>query len=350
MKKLAGILTGVLMTSVAFAQQGPPPANVVITKAVEGVAAQSSEAIGTVYFEERSVVASEESGRVIRVAVREGERVKKGALLAELDTELLSRQRDLEEAALRQIEVQMAKTKKNLDRYAMLFENQAASESDFDDLKFGYDELVARKAASETRLKILDIRMDKTRIRAPFDGLVITKNVEVGDWVGPGSPVCVVGNQDALYVQVPVGEDKIRFALEGKTFPVVLNAFGKELEGKGDGFRPQADPKTRNVSLKIKLDWDGPVMENMSATVRVPVASASSVVWVPRDSLIKYQGADLVYSLVEGKAQPLPVEIVNFEGGRAGVRSRALEAGMPVVVEGNERLRPGQPVVIKGER
>ena len=109
-----------------------------------------------------------------------------------------------------------------------------------------------------------------------------------------------------------------------------------------------ADPRTKNVMLKIRLPQMEIVAENMSATVYVPVSKRKRLKLVPRDALVNFQGKDLIYTVKEGKAAPLPIHIVAFVGEFAALDNKEIPKGMTVVVDGNERLRPGQPVQIIG--
>ena len=92
------------------------------------------------------------------------------------------------------------------------------------------------------------------------------------------------------------------------------------------------------------------VAENMSATVHVPTSEKKTLSMIPRDALIKFQGKDFVYTVKEGKAAILPINIVTYMGSMVGADNPYFVEGMAVVVEGNERLRPDQPVTVAGEK
>ena len=92
------------------------------------------------------------------------------------------------------------------------------------------------------------------------------------------------------------------------------------------------------------------VAENMSATVFIPTSPKRLLSIIPRDALIKFKGQDFVYTVKDDKAVILPVNIVTYLGDTVGADNPYFAAGMPVVIEGNERLQPDQPVVIAGEK
>jgi len=87
----------------------------------------------------------------------------------------------------------------------------------------------------------------------------------------------------------------------------------------------------------------------MSATVYIPTSDKKELAIIPRDALIQFQGKDFVYTVKENKAAIMPVNIVTFFGDKIGADNPYFVPGMVVVVEGNERLRPDQPVTVAGE-
>ena len=122
------------------------------------------------------------------------------------------------------------------------------------------------------------------------------------------------------------------------------------MQGKIIDIDPVADMKTKNIFLKISIPPLPLVAQNMSATVSVPISARQKLSIFSRAALIKFQGKDFVYTVKEGKAAILPVNIVTFLGDRVGVDNPYIVPGMNLVVEGNERLRPDQPVIVAGEK
>ena len=157
-----------------------------------------------------------------------------------------------------------------------------------------------------------------------------------------------LGASDELYVRAPIAEDMLRFFSRDKKVPVTINAFGKDVEGTVVDLEPVADVKTKNIFLKIKIPEQPLIAQNLSATVYVPASAKQQLRILPRAAVIKFQGKDFVYTVKDGKATILPVNIVTFMGENVGVDSPHIVAGMSVVTEGNERLRPDQPVTVAG--
>lgn len=348
MKSISAVIClSLILAAPVLGQQ--PPAMVKTATAEQGLAANYADMIGTLYFDRTSRVSPEESARITEVGFREGDRIQKGDVMIRLDSRILRAEIALHKARLAQVEIRLENTRLDLERYTRLFKSQVATEADYDDLRFAHSDLQQELVALSRQLDILNIRLAKYVVRAPFDGIILEKQAEVGEWVNPGSPLCVLGATDALYADVPVAENLVRFVRNGDELPLLLNAVGREMTGIVEGIRPRADARTRNVSLKIRLVYDGPVAENMSATVQVPVSEKQPVVLIPRDGLVQVMGTDMVFTVEDGKAAGMPVDIRYSRGDRIGIAMGAVKPGMTVVVDGNERLRPGQAVIVQGE-
>ena len=342
------IVLALVSSSPVFAQ-GPPPAQVVVAMVGQEEIAENRSFLGVLFYDRKSHVSSEVSGLIKKVEVREGDRVKKGDPLLSLDTEILDKDILLSRTRVEQIDLRIQQAGKNFERRKNIFTKDGISEKDYEDARYTWQDYVKEKQAAEIVLAILQIRKNKSIITAPFDGVILNKNVDSGDWVQQGKELFTLGAADGLVVRVPISETVLQFVTQGEKVSVVITAFDKELTGTIDDFDPTADEKTKNVFLKVRIPHQTKVAENMSASVFVPTSPKRKLAIIPRDALIKFQGKDFVYTVKEDKAAILPVNIVTYLGNRIGADNPYFVAGMPVVVEGNERLRPDQPVVISGE-
>jgi len=347
MPKLIVILVSLFFTLPASGRE-QPPAMVKTVKAIEGTRAAHAQMTGTLYFEKTSRVSPEEAGRVTVVNFSEGDRVAKGDILVRMDSQILETELALQKARLAQADIRIEKTKLNLNRHTLLFQKDVATKSGYDDLRLTHEEMKQERIALSRQVDILKIRLSKYIVKAPFDGIVLTKETEAGEWVQPGSLLCKLGALDALYAQVPVAEHLAGFTRTNDRLNLTLNAFNKEISGVVEGIRPMADPKTKNISLKLRLNYNGPMAVNMSVTVVVPVAPKRRLILLPRDALVQPRGKDTVYAIKENKAMALPVKVLYSNGDQIGVSAQGLKAGMVVVTQGNERLKPGQTVMIQG--
>ncbi|MBI9087805.1 MAG: efflux RND transporter periplasmic adaptor subunit [Desulfobacterium sp.] len=354
MKVKNGIL-GLLMVSVMVAagplkamanDGGPPPARVVTAPVIERNVAESTQVVGTLFFDRVSNPSTEVNGIVRSVHVKEGELVKKGAVMYRLNTDFIDNEIQSVQANMAQVKVRLVKAEKDLGRYETLFQQEAASEKEYDDIALSREDLIKQTAILSTQLDLARLKKQKSVIRAPFDGVVLEKTSETGDWVSPGSKLCSLGSINDLFVKVGVSEDILSFAKKGEAVAVSIASLEKEVTGTIAGVIPVADPQTKSVFVKVRLPaMENPVL-NMSATVAMPVGEKKDMLLVPRDALVSHNGQYMVYTVDGGKAAPMPVTIISYVGQHVAIESNGFKADMPLVVDGNDRLRPGQAVTI----
>ncbi len=343
------LLAALLLPALATAQE-MPPAKVIVTKVAEQEIAQNQAMLGTLYYERVSHVSSELAGLVATVDIKEGDRIKKGAAIIGLNTEILDTDIKLIKTRIDQIALRIEKAQKNFKRLERLYAQEGVSERDYEDALYSYQDLIKEKQATEDTLHKFLIQKKRSKITAPFDGVVLSKSVDTGDWVHQGKEIVTIGSSNDLLVQVPVGESMLRHITIGDTVPLTINAYGRELTGTIHAIAPKADPQTKNIFIKVKIPVQDDIAENMSATLHIAASAKKKLAIIPRDALIKFQGKDFVYTVKEGKAAILPVNIVAFLGQKVGVDNPYIVPGMMVVIEGNERLRPDQAVMVAGEK
>ena len=195
--------------------QGQPPAGVVITAVRKQTVEGTTPIVGTLYFDKVSRVSTEVSGLVRAMPFRAGDRIDKGAVLCSLGTDFIDKEIDLARAGIEQVDVSIEKAGKDLDRYETLYRKNAATEKAYDDLVYSRRELTAQRKALVNQLETARLKRAKSTVRAPFDGIVIEKGAEIGEWVSPGALLCRLGALDELCVKVPVAEELLRFIHEG---------------------------------------------------------------------------------------------------------------------------------------
>jgi membrane fusion protein (multidrug efflux system) len=332
-----------------FAQE-QPPARVIVSKILFEKKAQNRSFIGTLYYDRVSHVASEVSGLVRKIDFNAGDSIKKGTPIVYLDTEILGKEILINKNKIEQAELQIDHAQKNYQRMGSLYEKHGVSERDYDDARFIYQEALLKKQAAQTTLEKLLIQKRKSIIKAPFDGIILEKNVDSGDWVQQGKPLISLGSVKDLFIKAPVAETLLKFISIGQKVPVKINAYDIEMIGTIDNLSPIADEKTKNVFIKIRIPMLTKVAQNMSATVYISTGTKQKLAMIPRDALIKFQGKNFVYTIKDKKATMLPVNITSYLGNTIGADNEHFTEGMQVVVDGNERLRPGQPVIIAGEK
>jgi HlyD family secretion protein len=392
----------------ALAQQRPA-APVVVAPVVERDVAAGQSFVGTVMPLRRSVVGSAVSGRVIEFFVNEGDKVKKDQPLAQLRLDALQIQRAAAvadwnlrkqelaemENGMRPEEVEQAKARAQGARAMMEFRaarqkrlelmdrrvtsadelQDAASAAEFASQTF----LEARKAwelavagprkekiaqskarvdAAQEEVNRIDDQIRKHTVVSPFDGYVVAEHTEVGQWISQAAPVAEVIEVEQVEISIPLLEDYVSNLQRGQVVRVDVNAIkGRFFEGTVALIVPQADIKSRSFPVKVRVENkfvdELPVLKpGMIARVTLPVGPNSSAMMVPKDAVVLGGASPVVYVVAAGKADAktstvrlVPVQLGVVEGEFIQVKGE-LQANDRVVVQGNERLMPGQDISI----
>ncbi len=342
------IAVTIFNASFAFAQGGGP-ARVVTETVTERMISPTTRIVGVVDFDILSGLSPEVSGLIEESNIEEGKMVKKGETLVRLNTDLLRMDVEIRQKEVEGIGVRIANARKNLDRFETLFKEAAASEKAYDDLADSLRELRIEQERVKKTIEKLRLEIDKSTLAAPFDGMVLEKLKDVGEWVSPGVAVCTLGSTSDLFVEAAVSEDLVEYIRPGREVVLMINALKREFTGRVTNFAPIADPATKTFNVKIAIPYFDEVIRNMSATVNIPAGKEQKLRMIKRDALVRNQGKTFVYTIKEGKAAILPINVVGYEGEYLGVDNPHIQPGMPVVVDGNDRLRPDQEVtVVKG--
>jgi RND family efflux transporter MFP subunit len=191
----------------------------------------------------------------------------------------------------------------------------------------------------------LEDRVSRQTVLAPFDGVVVEEHTEVGEWVLKGGPVAELVDISSVRVRVPVPEQYVVEIAKGQKVPVRIDALGAgTVKGTVSAVIPMGDSQSRTFPVEVAVDNPKRLIRpGMTARVALSVGAPRSESLVPKDALVPRAGRTLVYAVVDGQAVEVSVEVVGYQGGSAAVRG-TLPPGAPVIVRGNERVRPGQPV------
>jgi len=277
-------------------------------------------------------------------------------------------------------------TQTRFRRLQTLRESNAASDQDLDeaaaaaelavqnyaDLKAAYTLMVAgprpekiaqakaQVAMQQALVDHIKNRIEKYTIRTRFSGYVVAKHTEEGAWVKTGDPVMEVVELDELELEAYVTEQNVPFVKQGMSVRVEIPALpSRSFTGTVAAVIPQADTRSRTFPVKILMQNtigdEGPLVKaGMFARVELPTGSMQTALMVPKDALVLGGPQPVVFVVSESTdeagqtvttATPIPVELGVSTNNLIQVKG-GLQAGAQVVIEGNERLRPGQPVTI----
>jgi RND family efflux transporter MFP subunit len=217
----------------------------------------------------------------------------------------------------------------------------------------------AQVAFQQATVNQLKDQLKKHTVVAQFSGYVTAEHTEVGQWLKTGDAVAEVAALDEVEIVAQVVEQYVPHVRVGMEVSVEIPAIGREpLAGVVSAVVPQADVQARTFPVKVRvknqLTDDGPLVKSgMYARLMLPTGEKQLATLVQKDALV-LGGAQPVVFIVnvadpnakQGKVQPMPVQLGLSEGSMIQVRG-GLAPGQLVVVQGNERLRPGQDVIVQ---
>lgn len=330
------------------------------------------DASGYVVARRMATVSARITGRVREVLIEEGQRVEAGEVLAVLDSVDADAQRDLALAQagaaasrIESIEAQLMEANASAARLETLVQSQLVSVSQFEQAIAQRDALRAELATSRRnadvareQLRIADIGVDDTIVRAPFAGVVVAKSAQPGEIVSPLSAgggftrtgIGTLVDMDSLEVEVDVGEAYIGRVFPGMAVETALNAYPDwKVLGSVIAIVPAADRGKATVKVRISLSTrDDRVVPDMGATVsflqeaRVQ-RSASSSIRLPVSALVVRDGSHAVFLLDGDAAMLRKVEIGGLKSGHVEIL-RGLSPGEQVVLNAPPALRDGSRI------
>lgn len=339
----------VVLTFVAagiVSAQAPPPAPVRFTPAVAHSFEAEVRLSGTVQSSLESTVAGQVEGLVEEFTVREGEAVKKGQLLVRLRATQLEIEKRSIEAELEETLARESLAKRELDRAQELFDAELIARDQLDAKLYDHTAWKGRDDRLRANIERIQDEIDRTVVYAPFDGVVLEERTQLGEWLGKGDPVVVLMSTGGLEVRVDVPERYIRRFRKGSRVGIAFASLGgRRVLGTVRAVIPQADVTSRTFPVLVTFANTGGVSPGMMAEAVFSGGSQSGQTIVPKDAIVIQGGSQSVFVITsEGTVRPAPVKS-GVGVGEWVVVEGPVAPGDRVVTRGNERLRPGQPVV-----
>ncbi len=292
-----------------------------------------------------SVLASEISGLVTELKVREGDRVTRDQPLVQLRTTPLELDLQAAQARLKEAQARRKLAETSLERYRGLVEGNAISRHELDEARYEFDAWQGRIETLHAEIASIQFDIKRSTIRAPFNGVVVSRNTEVGQWSGVGAGLLEVLSMDIQEVHVDVPEKYFNDLKVGVNVNVTFDSVpGREYVTYIRAVIPRADPGARTFPVKLRLrETSVNIGAGMLARAAFPLGDTSPGTLVPKDAIVRLGDNTVVFLVNDGSAVPVPVMV----GGAMGlwaVVNGAIAPGDRVITRGNERLQPGQPV------
>lgn len=290
-------------------------------------------AVGTLRSNESVIIRPEIAGRVSEIHFAEGEPVEQGAPLVSLDDSLYR-------AEVADAQARVNLRERNYERARELREKRAGSASDL-------DQAVAELEIARASLELARVRLHKTRISAPFSGILGLRHVSVGSYVSPGQDLVNLEKIDPIKVDFRVPERYLGALHSGQAVQIRVDAFpGTVFEGEVYAIDPQIDPAGRSIALRARIEnRDRRLRPGLFARVDLITGEREGALVIPEQAIVPRGDQRFVFRVLEGKAVSTPVEIGRRNPGEVEIVS-GLGPDDVVVTAGQLKIRDGTAVKV----
>jgi RND family efflux transporter MFP subunit len=345
-KSLSNDAIEVKLTSVV--KQTPGRSNAVLT------------ASGYVVAQREASVSSKGTGVLVYLGVVEGDKVKKGQIIARLDDRDIVAQLDEAKSSLDLYKAQLNEIENNYNREKELFARGLSSQQALDQTETAYKSLQANIDIADARIRAAEVALENMIIRAPFDGTVLTKNAEVGEIVAPfgasttsRAAVVTIADMNSLMVETDVSESNIQKIKQDLDCEIVLDANpGKTYQGYVFKIVPTADRSKATVLVKVGFkNYDDRVLPEMSAKVSFLAEQSkeeedqSAVLTAPLSAVEDVEGKKIVYIVVDDKAVQKEITTGRLFGNYVEIIS-GVDEGEKIIDDLNEKIKDGIQVKV----
>ena len=362
---LVGALGGVVEVETDVARKPPSAA----------IASSVLDASGYVVARRQATISSKVTGKVLEVLVEEGMRVEKDQIVARLDDTtqqaqlaVAAAQAEASRAALEEISAQLRNAGLERDRQRDLARRGLTSQSALDSVEAVFDELAARLATGRENVEVAESNvllaqdaLSNMTIRAPFAGMVVTKNAQPGEMISPISAgggftrtgICTIIDNDSLEIEVDVNEAYIQRVSSGQRVSAVLDAYPDwRIPSEVIAIIPTADRQKATVRVRIGfLERDDRILRDMGVKVSFlgsdsPTSTTAEIqgVMIPGAALRSDENGDFVWIVRNGAVERRSIELGGPRDRPQLLIKTGLAAGDSVVRTSSAPLSPGQSV------
>jgi len=372
---VVALLIMIVLISIAVKNKKVTVEVAIARPAAESKGAVVLNASGYVPPRRRSTVAAKITARVREMLVEEGMHVKEDQVLAYLDDADAKVRFAAAEAALKvaragvkELEVNEVDAMRTLRRVKNLHQEKVASKENLDHSQAAADALGARRKLSleqvqsaQAQMEVARQDLDNCTVRAPFPGIVVSKDAQVGEMVSPISAgggftrtgIATIVDMDSLEIEVDVNESYIAKVTAGQKIDAVLDAYPDwHIPASVRTTIPTADRQKATVKVRIAFDQLDPrILPDMGVKVSflssesaTPATGAQAI--IPKEALREADGKQMVFAVVNSRIEQRAVKTGPQRGGDVEVLS-GVKAGDTVVISSQETLRDGQRAEVK---
>ncbi|MEQ9396769.1 efflux RND transporter periplasmic adaptor subunit [Haliea sp.] len=350
---LAAGLTALLTTAITLRaslaghpQSAPLPVTTTLFRQQDSYE-QALRLTGLLQARARARLAFEVPGLLLSLSAREGEHVTAGAALAQLDTRQLQAQRAVAAADLASVEADLELARLRSERSTRLQATGAISAQDADAARLGAAALASRRQALLARLHSIDLDLEKSTLRAPYEGVVAARDVDPGTVLAVGTPVLQLVSAGTLQARIGIPAGHVAALVPGERYPLQLPS--GSVDAVLSAVRADLDPRTRTALAVFDLPAGAAALDGEIATLVLSETVAAAGGWLPISALLEGErGIWTVLRLGQRDdgatvAQREAVEVLHVDGNRAYVRG-TLQPGQRVIADGIHRIAAGTPV------
>jgi len=297
-----------------------------------------AQAVGSLRARQAVVLRPEVSGRIARLGFEDGQRVRSGQLLVQLDD-------TLQQAQLKQSLAQAGIARTNVQRNRELVAQNFVSQS-------ALDQSVASLEVAEAQVALAQAQLARMRIVAPFDGVVGIRSVNLGDYVKDGADLVNIEDRSQMWVDFRLPERFVANVKPGQVVEVRLDAIaGQRFAGRIEALDSLVDANGRSLLVRARLDNPGGVLKSgLFARTRIVFARRENALVVPEEALVPQGGKQFLVKVVDGpqgqRSQRIDARIGVRLPGKVEVLE-GLSAGDLVVTAGQARLMRGDALPVK---
>jgi len=326
-------------------------------------------ASGYVVARREATVSSKVTGKVVEVLIEEGMKVQQGQVLARLDDtnvkaslRLAEAQLDSASKSLEETRVRIREADQELERIASLIKNKIATQADYDHAEASALSLKAKLQLQQSDVIVAqrqvaswEQQLDDTIIRAPFTGIVTSKNAQPGEMISPISAgggftrtgICTIVDMDSLEIEIDVNESYINRVQAGQPVEATLDAYPEwKIPCKVVAIIPTADRQKSTVKVRVGFDkLDSRILPEMGVKVAFREAAQSTApivraVTLPKNSVQQQDGKDVVFVVQNGRAERRAVTVAGNRDENVIV-SAGVSAGERVIADWPKGLSAG---------
>jgi len=289
-------------------------------------------------------ISSEISGKIKKIHYDVGDKVLQGEVLAETDDEFREISLEIKRSLLKKAEASKAKAQKDSKKSTRLFKEGVISDSDSDNTLLEQQFADAELSLARSEVRAAEKELRDTKIKAPFNGKIALKNIELGKLVTPGQNIFTLVDIQKIKIVVHVSELDIAKIETNNTATIVLESLGGDIfQGRVSTIGLKADASTRSFPVEIIVDNpQEKLLPGMVAAVSILSAKPKKLILIPPNAVHSLNNMKVVYIMKDKKATKRTVQTSGSVNGLLVVEKGLAEGDMLVVSEnGSENIGSG---------